>query len=43
MMIKLKNLSLTSNQIELGINHDEYSHSTKLNEETITALVSDFN
>ena len=29
-------------QIELGIDHDEYSHTTKLNELTINSLVSDF-
>ncbi len=40
---QIKKFKSSSNQIELGINHDEYSHSTKLNEETITALVSDFN
>tara|TARA_A100001035_G_C27558866_1_gene397632 strand:- start:47 stop:640 length:594 start_codon:yes stop_codon:yes gene_type:complete len=28
--------------VELGIDHDEYSHSTKLNEITINSLVSDF-
>ncbi len=39
-IIKFKsNLS----QIELGIDHSEYSHSTKLNEETIASLGSDFN
>jgi len=32
-----------SSQIELGIDHSEYSHSTKLNEETIASLRSDFN
>ena len=30
-------------QIEIGINHDEYSHSTKLNDETIKSLSRDFN
>jgi len=30
-------------QIELGIDHNEYSHSTKLNEVTIRSLLSDFN
>ncbi len=28
--------------IELGINHNEYSHSTKLNEQTIKSLSADF-
>ena len=32
----------SSNQIELGIDHDEYSHSTKLNEITIESLALDF-
>ena len=32
------NLSL----IEVGINHNEYSHSTKLNEQTIKSLSADF-
>ena len=30
-------------QIEICINHDEYSHSTKLNDETIKSLSRDFN
>ena len=30
-------------QIEIGINHDEYPHSTKLNDETIKSLSRDFN
>ena len=30
-------------QIEIGINHDEYSHSTKLNDVTIKSLSGDFN
>ncbi len=29
--------------IELGISHDEYSHTTKLNKNTISSLSSDFN
>ena len=28
--------------IELGINHDEYSHSTRLNNSTVSSLCSDF-
>ena len=32
----------SSSQIELGIDHDEYSHSTKLNEITIESLALDF-
>ena len=29
--------------IELGIDHDEYSHSTKLNDSTVKSLSTDFN
>ena len=29
-------------QIEIGINHNEYSHSTKLNEKNIKSLAADF-
>ena len=32
-----------STEIELGIDHDEYSHSTKLNEASIHSLRADFN
>ena len=28
---------------EVGINHNEYSHSTKLNEATVKSLSADFN
>ena len=31
-----------SSEIEIGINHEEYSHSTKLNDLTIRSLSSDF-
>ena len=31
-----------SSLIELGINHDEYSHSTRLNNSTVSSLCSDF-
>ena len=31
-----------SSEIELGIDHNEYSHSTKLNETTINSLILDF-
>ena len=40
---QIKKFKSSLSQIELGIDHNEYSHFTKLNEETITALVSDFN
>ena len=32
-----------SSEIELGIDHNEYSHSTKLNKATVHSLISDFN
>jgi len=31
-----------STEIELGIDHNEYSHSTKLNESTVKSLSTDF-
>ena len=37
---KFKSKSLS---IEVGIDHDEYSHSTKLNEATVKSLSADFN
>tara|TARA_B100001059_G_C17570844_1_gene444872 strand:- start:136 stop:735 length:600 start_codon:yes stop_codon:yes gene_type:complete len=37
---KFKSLS---SQIEIGINHKEYSHTTKLSEVTIKSLIADFN
>ena len=40
---QIKKFKSNSSQIELVIDHDEYSHSTKLNELTINSLVSDFN
>ncbi len=40
---QIKKFKSGLNQIELGIDHDEYSHSTKLNELTINSLISDFN
>ena len=40
---QIKKFKSGSNEIELGIDHIEYSHSTKLNETTIKSLVSDFN
>ena len=32
-----------SSKIEIGINHKEYSHTTKLSEHSIKSLISDFN
>ena len=40
---QIKKFKSGLSQIELGIDHKEYSHSTKLNEVTINSLVSDFN
>jgi len=40
---QIKKFKLAANYIELGIDHKEYSHSTKLNETTINSLVTDFN
>tara|TARA_A100001388_G_scaffold264185_1_gene235219 strand:+ start:180 stop:773 length:594 start_codon:yes stop_codon:yes gene_type:complete len=31
-----------SSEIEIGIDHNEYSHSTKLNKNTVHSLISDF-
>ena len=38
-ILKFKN----SSEIEIGIDHDEYSHTTKLTDSTIKSLFSDFN
>ena len=40
---QIKKFRLSSSQIELGIDHNEYSHSTKLNEAAVQSLISDFN
>ena len=40
---QIKKFKLGSVNIELGINHNEYSHSTKLNKATTDSLVLDFN
>ena len=40
---QIKRFKSGSSHIEIGIDHNEYSHSTKLNEATIKSLVSDFN
>jgi len=40
---QIKKFKSNSSLIELGINHDEYSHSTKLNSVTIKSLSADFN
>ena len=39
---QVKKFKSNSSQIEIGINHKEYSHSTKLSENTIKSLSTDF-
>ena len=41
--VQIKKFKSCSNLIELGIDHKEYSHTTKLTEATIKSLSSDFN
>tara|TARA_B100001113_G_scaffold346760_1_gene338134 strand:+ start:293 stop:886 length:594 start_codon:yes stop_codon:yes gene_type:complete len=40
---QIKKFKSGSSHIELGIDHNEYSHLTKLNEVTVDSLASDFN
>ena len=40
---QIKKFKLNSSEIELGIDHKEYSHSTKLSEVNISSLSADFN
>ena len=39
---QIKKFRLDSSNIEIGIDHNEYSHSTKLNVETVKSLILDF-
>ncbi len=39
---QIEKFNMTSQTIEIGIDHSEYSHSTKLNEATIKSLALDF-
>ena len=39
---QIEKFKSNSSEIELGINHEEYSHSTKLSEENISSLSADF-
>ena len=39
---QIKNFELNSSNIEIGIDHKEYSHSTKLKEQTVKSLLTDF-
>ena len=40
---QIENFKSNSSEIELGIDHKEYSHSTKLSKENIASLSADFN
>ena len=40
---QIKKFKSNSSKVELGINHNEYSHSTKLTDITIKSLLEDFN
>ena len=40
---QIKKFKSNSSLIEIGIDHKEYSHSTKLNEKTVKSLSADFN
>ena len=40
---QIKKFKLNSSLIELGIDHNEYSHTAKLNDSTIKSLSADFN
>ena len=39
---QIKKFRLDSSNIEIGIDHNEYAHSTKLNTETVKSLILDF-
>ena len=39
---QIKKFRLDSSNIEIGIDHNEYAHSTKLNIETVKSLILDF-
>ena len=39
---QIKKFKSNKSQIEIGIDHSEYSHSTKLNNETVKSLSADF-
>ena len=40
---QIKKFKSDQSLIEIGISHNEYSHSTKLNKNTINSLSADFN
>ena len=40
---QIKKFKSNSSLIEVGIDHNEYSHSTKLNDATVKSLAADFN
>ena len=39
---QIKNFKMASSQVEIGIDHKEYSHSTRLSENTLKSLALDF-
>ena len=41
--LQIKKFKSDQSLIEIGISHNEYSHSTKLNKNTINSLSADFN
>jgi len=40
---QIKKFKLNTSSIKIGIDHDEYSHSTKLSDATVKSLSADFN
>ena len=40
---QIQKFKLSSTEIELGVDHDEYSHTTKLSVNNISSLLADFN
>ena len=40
---QIKRFKSNNSSIEIGIDHDEYSHSTKLNDVSVKSLIADFN
>ena len=39
---QIRKFKLNSSKVEIGINHDEYSHSTKLSDKNVKSLSEDF-
>jgi len=40
---QIKKFKLNSGEIQIGINHDEYTHTTRLSSATLSSLSADFN